>query len=110
VDMEENPINEFFTTLKLREVDIKGKPLLSNKLTNFITYGFTNAICNENYVITNSNFAPIPQECIIHELCCHVMFHVQNELKLLLGQFSQSSYLNVSFANESCMALNDKDH
>jgi hypothetical protein len=43
VDLNENPIDEFNTTLNFEDVQTKGSLLFNNKPSNFITYGLTSA-------------------------------------------------------------------
>jgi hypothetical protein len=43
VDLNENPIDEFNTTLKFEDVHTKGSLLFSKRPSNFITYGLTSA-------------------------------------------------------------------
>jgi hypothetical protein len=47
-NFDENPINEFDTTLELQDMCTKGNQFFNNRPLNFITYGFIDARCNEN--------------------------------------------------------------
>ncbi len=58
---DKNPINEFDTTLELQDMCTKGNQFFNNRPLNFITYGFTNARCNENQSIY-CTFSLISQE------------------------------------------------
>jgi hypothetical protein len=43
VNLDESPINEFNTTLEFRNVLCKANPFLSNRSSNLVSYGLTNA-------------------------------------------------------------------
>jgi hypothetical protein len=43
VNLDESPINEFNTTLEFRDVLCKANLLLSNRSSNLVSYGLTNA-------------------------------------------------------------------
>jgi hypothetical protein len=73
-DFDESPINEFNTTLELKNLDANNHLLLKIWLLNIITQHQIDARCNENYIITYSKLVPIPKKCVIHDNI--VMFHV----------------------------------
>jgi hypothetical protein len=77
VNLYENPINEFNTTLESWDVLCKGNALLSSRSSNLVTYGPTNAWCNKYCIIKYYTLALIPHECIIHEklLCLKNMMN-----------------------------------
>jgi hypothetical protein len=58
-------LDEFDTTLELVDVCPKGTLLFNNRTLNFVTYGFLNARCNENCIITNCIFIIIPHKSIV---------------------------------------------
>lgn len=58
---------------------VNNNPLLNNRSSNIITYGFINVRCNENYIITCCNFFLIPQENVVDNHV--VMLHVKDELE-----------------------------
>jgi len=55
----ESLIDEFNTTLELRDEFIKGHPLLNNRPSNFIVNCFIDVGCNQNSIITYYIFIPI---------------------------------------------------
>jgi hypothetical protein len=55
----ESLIDEFSTTLKLKDECIKGHPLLNNKPSNFIVICFIDVGCNQSSIVTYYIFSPI---------------------------------------------------
>jgi hypothetical protein len=74
LDFNESLINETNTTLELRDLCTKSHLLLKVWPSNLVAEHQIDALCNENYIITHSRLAPIPEECIIYDNI--VMFHV----------------------------------
>jgi hypothetical protein len=110
VNLDENPINEFNTTLEFRDVLCKGNLLLNNRSLNLVSYNLTNAWCNTNCIIKYYILALIPHECVIHEYI--IMFQKHDELHPMLfcTQLNRSLCHNVSHANGFCMGLDGGDH
>jgi hypothetical protein len=110
VNLDESPINEFNTTLEFRDVLCKANLLLSNRSSNLVSYGLTNAWCNKNFIIIYYILAPIPHECVIHENI--IMFQKHDELQPMLfcTQLIRSLCHNVSHASGFCMGLDGGDH
>ncbi len=79
MDFDESLINEFDTTLELRNVSTKGTPLLGSRPLDIVTYSLINARCNENCIITYCTFVLFPHECVKHDYV--VMFHAYDKLE-----------------------------